>query len=597
MGDLEVEEFEKLILEEYNSIEERIKSDTKMAEKKSKIVKELFNTEETYFKSLKIVSDNFVSKLSPENSKKSIISSYDLKRIFGNWKNILLCHQDLLESLESRYKSWDEYQIIGDILGQSKMNSMTQLYKYYINNFDRSVATLQYIKSKNSDFSKFIDSTEKKSGNNLNLGAYLIMPVQRIPRYVLLFSELFKATPIYHPDYELLINALEGLKGVAQFINISKANAEKLNEAKKECSPIERFPMEDLYSIPGIRFVKKGVLYTSIPVNTDALTTVGSSLNSSVSSAMVDTSSMVSIDGEMLIEYFVVLLNNSIIFAEGRKDTKKNTTSYEFRKTVKLLGSQAYLEDDFLVIVPPADDNLVLNRDDVQTLKFTHPDETELEHWNMTITKAINQALSVSDQDDNEGAKAGVSTEKKSISTQKKKKPIKDVDKKRKIVDGLVQNEVQYVHNLKGLKIFIESDIMDQQTADPSSMKSSKRSKSKSSSSTSDRDLLIQFFDSVKPIIGTHLALIERLFVRMSEWENKNRRIGDILITFLDSLTSKYHLYALLWEEIKPIFASKREQSAPNSNFTTSIMVHLSNLDHSSFILSFVHLHPHSNPC
>ncbi len=37
-----------------------------------------------------------------------------------------------------------------------------------------------------------------------NLESYLILPVQRLPRYVLLLREMHKHTPRTHSDYDLL---------------------------------------------------------------------------------------------------------------------------------------------------------------------------------------------------------------------------------------------------------------------------------------------------------------------------------------------------------------------------------------------------------
>ena len=44
---------------------------------------------------------------------------------------------------------------------------------------------------------------------------YLIAPVERIPRYVLLLKDIIKKTPEDHPDYPQLVQAEEKMVGVA----------------------------------------------------------------------------------------------------------------------------------------------------------------------------------------------------------------------------------------------------------------------------------------------------------------------------------------------------------------------------------------------
>jgi FYVE, RhoGEF and PH domain containing 3 len=63
------------------------------------------------------------------------------------------------------------------------------------------------------------------------LESLLIQPVQRIPRYRLLFAELIKYTPKDHPDYAPSAKALRKIEEVAIYVNESvrdKENQERL---------------------------------------------------------------------------------------------------------------------------------------------------------------------------------------------------------------------------------------------------------------------------------------------------------------------------------------------------------------------------------
>ena len=60
----------------------------------------------------------------------------------------------------------------------------------------------------------------EESYARLDLAAFLIMPIQRIPRYVLLLQELKKATPEYQTEQHANISkALEKIKQVADVID------------------------------------------------------------------------------------------------------------------------------------------------------------------------------------------------------------------------------------------------------------------------------------------------------------------------------------------------------------------------------------------
>eukprot|EP00002_Diphylleia_rotans_P025343 TRINITY_DN5004_c0_g1_i7.p1 TRINITY_DN5004_c0_g1~~TRINITY_DN5004_c0_g1_i7.p1 ORF type:complete len:485 (-),score=68.95 TRINITY_DN5004_c0_g1_i7:345-1799(-) len=64
----------------------------------------------------------------------------------------------------------------------------------------------------------------------MDLPSYLIMPVQRVPRYELLLREMLKFTPKTHPDHALVEKALEQVKKVASAINEKNREAESLNK-------------------------------------------------------------------------------------------------------------------------------------------------------------------------------------------------------------------------------------------------------------------------------------------------------------------------------------------------------------------------------
>lgn len=79
---------------------------------------------------------------------------------------------------------------------------------------------------------KFARALEKCHHANLNglsgLETLLVVPVQRIPRYVLLLREVLKFTPETHADYAKCRQAFEEMEKVAGLINEKKREYDQL---------------------------------------------------------------------------------------------------------------------------------------------------------------------------------------------------------------------------------------------------------------------------------------------------------------------------------------------------------------------------------
>jgi hypothetical protein len=92
----------------------------------------------------------------------------------------------------------------------------------------------------------------------LSFQAFILAPVQRIPRYKLLLEDLSRHTPSSHPDAELLGKALESIQQVAHYVNEMIREHERVVEMLELQRCLSGFT-EDLI-VPGRRFLKKGLL-------------------------------------------------------------------------------------------------------------------------------------------------------------------------------------------------------------------------------------------------------------------------------------------------------------------------------------------------
>lgn len=62
--------------------------------------------------------------------------------------------------------------------------------------------------------------------SQLNLHSYLMLPVQRLPRYKMLLQKLLQYTPERHGDYNLLIQASQNMLNVVDTLNECKRSCE-----------------------------------------------------------------------------------------------------------------------------------------------------------------------------------------------------------------------------------------------------------------------------------------------------------------------------------------------------------------------------------
>ena len=87
--------------------------------------------------------------------------------------------------------------------------------------------------------------TEQKEASGLDLSSFLILPVQRLPRYVLLLKELQRYTPENHPEYRGLVNATNHIANSLEIINESKREHEQSSHKMLNIDKSMVYEMDD----------------------------------------------------------------------------------------------------------------------------------------------------------------------------------------------------------------------------------------------------------------------------------------------------------------------------------------------------------------
>ena len=234
--------------------------------KRTHIIKELVDTEHSYCQDMKVVDDIY------KGTSNVIISTEDMKTLFGNSDQIVAFSTNFLDALKHASKSvyvlakarrWksnrissntthsgtttddqssingpelsdddrDRKTFIGESFGHH-MQNMEKVYSEYLKNHDAANAKLQALQ-KNEKVLIWLKECQAYARDLTaawNLDSLLVKPVQRILKYPLLLDQLLATTPENHPDYTALDAACREMKGISMRINDMKKRADVLEQ-------------------------------------------------------------------------------------------------------------------------------------------------------------------------------------------------------------------------------------------------------------------------------------------------------------------------------------------------------------------------------
>ncbi|KAM9974927.1 hypothetical protein ACTFIW_008397 [Dictyostelium discoideum] len=195
-----------------------------------------------------------------KDKEDNIITQSDINSLFGNIEALLVISKDLLIKLKYEFSLPEDQQRIGDLYIE-KTKEM-KLYVAYINNYENAMTTLKKIDTLQPKFFKECQSRYKYS---LDIGSLLIMPVQRIPRYELLFREILKYTDKTKDggidNYNKLEEAQKSIHTINEYINNNKRLRENKDRVVTISNELKGCPNSLLKS--SRRWIKEGILITT----------------------------------------------------------------------------------------------------------------------------------------------------------------------------------------------------------------------------------------------------------------------------------------------------------------------------------------------
>jgi len=210
--------------------------DDKFARKRENILREIVESERVYTKGLIKLHDEFFT---PIFDKYLVPITFE-KRLVKNSSQIKALHTEkFLPQLEDCFKKGSGVPALF-----TKFLEQFEIYRDYVSEYDHVMNLVESMRDSREKFRKFLYEREK---NKDSFYSYLILPVQRVPRYRLLLESLLKACPDNYSEHGDVSHALEGIKQLCTQINDNKREIERMTQLGQIQSQILGLP-ESLHS-------------------------------------------------------------------------------------------------------------------------------------------------------------------------------------------------------------------------------------------------------------------------------------------------------------------------------------------------------------
>jgi len=141
------------------------------------------------------------------------LTEAQLDCLFGEVSNILDCHDAILRALRARLANWTYLKSISNAF-EVVSDTLRNCYQLYANGYEDAARFLRSERAANPAFSQFLAEAQAQRGSRYDIADLLIMPIQRLPHYILLLERLRDATHPMHPDKQALDNVVRKVRRV-----------------------------------------------------------------------------------------------------------------------------------------------------------------------------------------------------------------------------------------------------------------------------------------------------------------------------------------------------------------------------------------------
>jgi len=220
-------------LDEKQSIAMDETPEGKRAKRRVHCLKEILSTETYYVEALNILKDYFMIPMREQR----LLSEDALRHIFDPVPTIISINSDFLEQMEVIYEKYldsDQRELTKSLCRLViSFEHRLKGYDKYICNYKIATSTLK--RNMHSKLEQFLlgttDILAQKKLRTTNIDAYLVQPIQRIPRYRMLLQELSKyVDPNDEETNQLMTTAINSSNTVATYCNAKQQEADIRDE-------------------------------------------------------------------------------------------------------------------------------------------------------------------------------------------------------------------------------------------------------------------------------------------------------------------------------------------------------------------------------
>ena len=166
------------------------------------IIDEIISTETTFVAGLSTLCEVYIKTLCTD---KKLIKGGDVDIVFGGAQHLHGLNAKILIDLKAAAKmqfgdTEDASAVSGRVASVfARFAPYFKIFSTYVNNHANALLMLKTLKEKKK-FVTALDLCNKEEGCMMGVESFLIMPVQRIPRYVLLLREILRHTSKSHDE-------------------------------------------------------------------------------------------------------------------------------------------------------------------------------------------------------------------------------------------------------------------------------------------------------------------------------------------------------------------------------------------------------------
>eukprot|EP00808_Paulinella_micropora_P010125 g65302.t1 len=300
--------------------------------RRKRIIQEIISSERSYVTSLTTALDVYFRSIPLE--PRPCLTNAELLAIFSNLEAILELNTQILKALLEEAAKPDDKRRIGSIFTQ--FLPRFSIYNFYVSHYPEAIELHnQKLKTKDDYRAFCVAASASARCRLLSLTSYLIMPVQRLPRYKMLINQLLEATPATHADFEVLCLASNKIERTVVTLNEDI----RVVERQESIARLEKEFLEDPQFLssnaaPNRQLIKRGTVQrrSNSKIKNQIKSTLNSKLSRSASASAVG------------YQIYLFLFSDMLALADRTRVTNGRTLNWKYT-----LISKAQLDSKFAI--------------------------------------------------------------------------------------------------------------------------------------------------------------------------------------------------------------------------------------------------------